>query len=133
MKLMLMYTVNQAVLIFNPEAANGLDLSIPIRMTRPKSLRITSVKKAPRFHSNWQRLPNVEQVFGDRLQSQNDTLNDLIAEENFHKENLKNVTIGHSGFLHAVGKWFKILGIGTAVIIPAIAALTGGLYLCTNF
>ena len=124
-KLSLKYTVNQAVLLFQPEKANGMNLQFPISSNTPMHIQ---VKKINVINS---KDPGVilQSLGGTSLRQewaeQNKTHQVFVDETERVKHALKNVTLHTFGNFGAVFKHLKVIGAIVGVTVLVVGVLGG--------
>ena len=126
--LSLTYTVNQAVLAFNPEFAKGLNLQKPVELDTPVYLEIKKIDVIQNQHKQivWQS--HSGKALRGLLTKQNQTQKVFTDAATYAHENLKNVTLDMKWSLHKLLKFLKNGGITASVIIPILAIVAGVAY-----
>ncbi len=126
--LSLTYTVNQAVLAFNPEFAKGLNLQKPVELEAPVYLEIKKIDVIRNQHKQivWQ-LHGGKALKG-LLTKQNQTQKVFADTATYAHKNLKNITLDTKWSLHKLWKFLKYGGITASVVIPILAIVAGVAY-----
>ena len=126
-RLSLKYTVNQAVLLFQPEKAEGMNLQFPISSNKPMHIQVTKI------HVINSDDPGVvlQSLGGTSLKQewaeQNRTHQVFVDEAERVKHVLKNVTIHTFGNFGSVFKHLKVIGaiVGVTVLVVGVVGAVG--------
>ena len=126
--LSLTYTVNQAVLAFNPEFVKGLNLQKPVELDAPVYLEIKKIDMIRNQHKQiiWQSHGGT--ALKGLLTKQNTTQKIFADAATYAHKNLKNVTLDTKWSLHKLWKFLKYGGITAVVVIPILAIVAGIAY-----
>ena len=126
--LSLTYTVNQAVLAFNPKFAKGLNLQKPVELDTPVYLEIKKIDVIQNKHQQivWQS--HGGKALKGLLTKQNETQKVFADAATYAHENLKNITLDTKWSLHKLWKFLKYGGITASIVIPILAIVAGVTY-----
>ncbi len=124
----LTYTVNQAVLAFNPEFTKGLNLQKPVELDAPVYLEIKKIDVIQNKHQQivWQS--HGGKALKGLLTKQNETQKVFADAATYAHKNLKNVTLDMKWSLHKLWKILKYGGITASIMILILAVVAGVAY-----
>ncbi len=109
--LSLTYTVNEAVLVFNPEFAKGLNLQKPVELDALVYLKIRKIEVIRNQHKQivWQSHGGT--ALKGLLAKQNVIQKVFVDAATYDHENLKNITLDMKWSFHKLWKFLKYGGI----------------------